>query len=119
MVAITSEGRHGQDLASPHSLATLVENLKQYLGTKSGIDSAEIEVDELKSMIGEYLPTPGEWYRYGKADPSRNYTRLLVDKINGKCNLVSRCACATPDGAISDMAAAIHRMEPRQKVACA
>jgi len=72
----------------PHSLATLVQSLKDYLGTESGINSEDVEVEKLKDLIGNYTPTSEEWNQYGSLDPSRNYTRLLVDDINGKCNLV-------------------------------
>ena len=79
---------HDHNSDGPHSLSSLVRNLKDYLGTKSGINSEEIDVEKLKSLIGDYTPTPDEWNQYGKPDPSRNYTRLLIDGINGKCNLV-------------------------------
>ena len=62
--------------------------MKDYLGTESGIDSEDVEVEKLRGLIGNYTPTFEEWKQYGKPDPSRNYTRILVDDINGKCNLV-------------------------------
>jgi len=71
-----------------HSLSSLVQNLKDYLGIKSGINSEDIDVEKLKSLIGNYTPSVDEWNQYGKPDPSQNYTRLLIDDINGKCNLV-------------------------------
>jgi len=77
------------DLQNPHSLATLIKGLREYLGTKSGIDSEDIEEEKLKQLLREYRAEPGEWNHFGKPDPSRNYTRLLVDSINGKSNLVS------------------------------
>jgi len=72
-----------------HSLDGLVENLKEYLGSKSGINSSETEVSKLKAFLTNYHSAgEADWSAYGRADPSRNYTRLLVDKINGKCNLL-------------------------------
>lgn len=76
------------DRNQPYTLATLVKSLRDYLGTKSGIGSEDVEVEELKALINNYTPTSEEWLQYGKSDPSRNYTRLLVDDINGKCNLL-------------------------------
>ena len=78
----------GANSNGQHSLSALVQNLKDYLGTKSGINSEDVEVEKLKSLINNYTPTSNEWNQYGKPDPSRNYTRLLIDDINGKCNLV-------------------------------
>lgn len=71
-----------------HSLATLIQSLRSYLGTTSGINSAEIDVSKLKSLLASYKPTADEWLHYGEPDPSRGYTRLLVDGINGKSNLL-------------------------------
>ena len=73
---------------SAHSLETLVTNLREYLGTGSGIDSADTDVTRLRTLLEEYQPAAADWEHYGKADPSRNYTRLLIDSINGKSNLV-------------------------------
>jgi len=78
-----------EDLQNPQSLATLIKGLRDYLGTKSGIDSEDIEEEKLKQLLSAYKAEPEEWSYFGKADPSRNYTRLLVDSINGKSNLVS------------------------------
>jgi len=72
-----------------HSLQTLLAELRAYLGPKDGIDSADIEVARLKELLDRYKPEEGEWLQYGKPDPSRGYTRLLIDDINGRCNLVS------------------------------
>jgi len=78
-----------EDLQNSHSLATLIKGLRDYLGTKSGIDSEDIAEEKLKQLLSAYKAEPNEWNQFGKADPSRNYTRLLVDSINGKSNLVS------------------------------
>jgi len=74
--------------AEAHSLEELVYNLREYLGSSGGIDSAHIEVEKLRSLLASYRSKPTEWLKYGTPDPSRNYTRLLIDNINGKCNLL-------------------------------
>ena len=76
---------------SPHSLQSLLDGLRSYLGHKSGINSADIDVVRLKELLAEYIPKADEWLEYGKPDDSRNYTRLLISDINGQCNLVSLC----------------------------
>lgn len=78
-----AHGDHGS-----HSLQSLVQGLRSYLGTQSGIDSVETEVTRLKSLLDNYKPTKDDWTHFGVPDPSRNYTRLLVDSINGKSNLL-------------------------------
>ena len=67
---------------------TLVEDLSKMLGPTSGIDSADVDPKELQSLMEEYVSNPSEWQKYALGDPSRPYTRNLVDKGNGKSNLV-------------------------------
>ncbi|TKX27238.1 cysteine dioxygenase [Elsinoe australis] len=73
---------------APSSLDSLVAKLRDYLGPESGITSEQVSVDTLKSLLDEYEPKFGEWAEFGPADPSRAYTRLLVDSINGRSNLL-------------------------------
>lgn len=73
----------------------LVNDINTILGPSNGIDSADVDVEELKSAMGDYVSIEDEWHRYAFADTSRAYTRNLVDAGNGKCNLVSP-ACFFP-----------------------
>ncbi|KAF2738713.1 cysteine dioxygenase type I [Polyplosphaeria fusca] len=66
----------------------LVEALKTKLGPCSGIDSDEIDPKELQDIMKGYVSNGGDWKEYMHADPSRSYTRNLVDKGNGKSNLL-------------------------------
>ncbi|GAB7351203.1 hypothetical protein MBLNU459_g1643t1 [Dothideomycetes sp. NU459] len=66
----------------------LVQEIRQYLGPSYGIDSADVDPDHLKALMEKYTSNPDEWTRYAGADPSRNYTRNLVDNVNGRANLV-------------------------------
>lgn len=66
----------------------LVEDLSKVLGTCSGIDSEDVEVQQLEKLMKDYTSKDEEWSNYAFADFSRGYTRNLVDEGNGKSNLV-------------------------------
>ena len=68
----------------------LVEALRQKLGPCSGIDSEDVDENELQSLMEEYISNESEWAKYKFEKPNLPYTRNLVDKGNGKCNLVCR-----------------------------
>lgn len=73
---------------------TLVQDLSRVLGPSSGIDSEDVDPAELQALMERYTSTPSEWQKYALGDYSRNYTRNLVDKGNGKSNLYAfRSAC--------------------------
>jgi cysteine dioxygenase len=67
----------------------LVDKINDVLGPCNGIDSAGIDVEELKRLMAEYSSNEADWERYAFADYTRGYTRNLVDNCNGKSNLVS------------------------------
>lgn len=78
----------------PPSLAldgfhSLVNEINDILGPSNGIDSAGIDVEELKRAMSAYGSDEAEWERYAFGDKSRAYTRNLIDNCNGKSNLVS------------------------------
>ncbi|KAI9727449.1 MAG: hypothetical protein M1834_008393 [Cirrosporium novae-zelandiae] len=66
----------------------LVEDLSRKLGPCSGIDSDDVDVEELKDLMRHYDSNPAEWSKYALSDSSRGYTRNLVDEGNGKSNLI-------------------------------
>lgn len=66
----------------------LIESINQILGPSNGIDSADVDVEELKKVMFEYTSREEEWQRYAFEDYSRPYTRNLVDHGNGKANLL-------------------------------
>ena len=76
------------DTATTDNFQTLVRSLSDILGPCSGIDSADIDPDDLQELMRLYHSAEFEWRSYAFADPSRNYTRNLVDEGNGKSNLV-------------------------------
>lgn len=81
----------------------LVNEINSVLGPCNGIDSAGIDVEQLKRLMAEYTSNEVDWDRYAFADYTRGYTRNLVDSCNGKSNLVSlhvlwatvRASCVT------------------------
>ncbi|EME89073.1 uncharacterized protein MYCFIDRAFT_149657 [Pseudocercospora fijiensis CIRAD86] len=76
---------HTTTLDSFHSL---VQDINAVLGPCNGIDSADVDVEELKSLMAGYDSVEAEWTRYAFGDSSRAYTRNLVDDCNGKSNLL-------------------------------
>jgi len=73
--------------APSDTLAALVYNLRTYL---SPIKSSDVHVSVLKSIISQYKYQSDEWTQFGGLDWSKPYTRLGVDTIDGKSNLVGR-----------------------------
>ena len=66
----------------------LVRDLSAVLGPSSGINSADVDPENLRRLMEAYHSERKEWMSYALGDPSRSYTRNLVDKGNGKSNLV-------------------------------
>jgi cysteine dioxygenase len=68
----------------------LVKDISVVLGPSSGINSADVDPQELIDLMQAYSSNEREWEQYAFGDGSRTYTRNLVDKGNGKSNLVSQ-----------------------------
>ncbi|KAK7203336.1 RmlC-like cupin domain-containing protein [Myxozyma melibiosi] len=66
----------------------LVAELRRQLGFTSGIDSADVDVENLKEAMRRYISSRKEWGKFALEDPSRNYTRNGVDTLNEKANLL-------------------------------
>ena len=66
----------------------LVLALKDALGPCSGLTSDDIDVEDLSRLMQDYCSDEREWSKFAMGDPSRGYTRNLVDEGNGKSNLV-------------------------------
>ncbi|RMZ80066.1 hypothetical protein DV737_g3136, partial [Chaetothyriales sp. CBS 132003] len=66
----------------------LVKSLSLVLGPSSGLDSADVDPNDLIALMSIYTSNEKEWARYALADPKRSYTRNLVDEGNGKSNLL-------------------------------
>lgn len=66
----------------------LVKALSDKLGPCSGINSDDVDEKELQKLMEDYVSDESEWEKYSMAQPNTAYTRNLVDKGNGKSNLV-------------------------------
>ena len=83
-------GHAKEVFAQSSSFRDLVQGLRTVLGPSSGINSDDVNPATLQKLMREYKSNPSEWGRYAFQDFSRNYTRNLVDRGNGKCNLVRK-----------------------------
>lgn len=70
------------------SFQMLVQALSEKLGPCSGINSDDVDENELQQLMQEYCSNKSEWEKYFFPAPNMSYTRNLVDKGNGKSNLV-------------------------------
>ena len=67
----------------------LVADLSAALGPSSGLDSEDVNPMTIQLLMEKYISDAKEWAPYALGDPSRSYTRNLIDEGNGKSNLVS------------------------------
>lgn len=82
---------HDSARGSPDALDAfhaLVKDINRTLGPCNGIDSEGVDVEELQELMRAYTSNDEDWAPYAFADHSRNYTRNLVDRGNGKSNLL-------------------------------
>ena len=66
----------------------LVKDLKDVLGPTSGIDSDDVDPETIQQLMRNYISYEPDWQHFALTDNSSNYTRNLVDKGNGKSNLL-------------------------------
>ncbi|KAL1971119.1 hypothetical protein VTN77DRAFT_70 [Rasamsonia byssochlamydoides] len=66
----------------------LVEELSEALGPSAGLDSDDVDPFDIQRLMEKYTSDETEWGRYAFGDPSKTYTRNLVDEGNGKSNLL-------------------------------
>lgn len=67
---------------------SLVQAIREKLGPCSGIDSDDMNASELEQLMSNYISDESEWSKYYFPASNMAYTRNLVDKGNGKSNLV-------------------------------
>ena len=75
-------------LGEPDVFHRLVVDLSNVLGPSSGLDSTDVDPGDLQRLMEAYTSRETEWKQYAWGDSSRAYTRNLVDRGNGKSNLV-------------------------------
>ncbi|KAF2637181.1 cysteine dioxygenase type I [Massarina eburnea CBS 473.64] len=73
---------------APDAFQQLVASLSNVLGPSSGIDSSDVDENELQKLMEEYVSDEDQWAQYKFEAQDRAYTRNLVDKGNGKSNLL-------------------------------
>ncbi|KAI0966891.1 RmlC-like cupin domain-containing protein [Xylaria arbuscula] len=66
----------------------LVDNIRDVLGPSSGLDSSDVDVQDLTHLMERYASDFEEWAQYYWPDNKMAYTRNLVDEGNGKANLL-------------------------------
>ncbi|KAL3494671.1 RmlC-like cupin domain-containing protein [Aspergillus germanicus] len=81
-------GHYHEQLPAKYSLDHLVQDIKTYLGSTSGISSSDVDSDYLISLVKKYEASEGGWTRYYHNDPSKNYTRNAIENINHKANIL-------------------------------
>ncbi len=70
------------------SFTNLIKAIGAALGPTSGLDSEEVNHNELIAFMEQYTSDEADWSPYALGDASRNYTRNLVDNTNGKSNIL-------------------------------
>ncbi|KAG9237284.1 cysteine dioxygenase [Amylocarpus encephaloides] len=88
MPSIANNTEIGLSRSNHNSFDQLVSDLSRVLGPSSGLKSDDVDVEKLQAMIEDYISVEWEWSKYAFSDHSRGYTRNLVDKGNGKSNLL-------------------------------
>lgn len=66
----------------------LRDKIRTCLGKDAGIDTSDEHLEELIQSMKCYDSDEVEWERFALGDPSRAYTRNLVDECNGNANLL-------------------------------
>ena len=72
----------------PNPFQSLIRSITTILGPHSGIDSPSISPSTLISLMKSYTSSDPDWLRYAFADPSLVFTRNLIDRGNGRSNLL-------------------------------
>ena len=67
---------------------SLVQAINDVLGPRNGIDSEDVDENELQELMKAYVSEESEWKKYFFPSEHLPYTRNVVDKGNGKSNLL-------------------------------
>lgn len=66
----------------------LIDDIRTVLGPSSGLNSEDVEVEDLTHLMERYVSNSEEWATYALSNANMPYTRNLVDEGNGKANLL-------------------------------
>ena len=79
---------HNSELAQNPRDAPLIENLKYLLVLPTTATFKDIDYQPVIDAMTAYISDKKDWERYAHRDKTQGFTRNLVDKGNGKYNLV-------------------------------
>lgn len=83
---------HGLPANQPAHFKRLIEDIRNVLGPESGITGSQKVQWEIQDILEKYHSSEEGWHEYAFRDASVPFTRNLVDKGNGKYNLVGACS---------------------------
>lgn len=66
----------------------LRQRIRDCLGADAGLNQSDEHLEYLIGNMKSYRSVNSEWERFALGDPSRAYTRNLVDECNGRANLL-------------------------------
>lgn len=73
------------------NFGNLIKAIGLALGPTSGLNSDDVDPNELIALMEQYASDETEWSPFALFDSNRNYTRNLVDDTNGKSNILVVC----------------------------
>ncbi|MCJ1274408.1 hypothetical protein MMC21_002204 [Puttea exsequens] len=79
---------HNSELAQNPRDAPLIENLKYLLVLPTTATFKDIDYQPVIDAMTAYISDKKDWERYAHRDKTQGFTRNLVDKGNGKYNLL-------------------------------
>lgn len=68
----------------------LTRDLNSIMAHSPGSDFSDIDPQPIISLMEGYASKASDWLEYAYRDKDQCFTRNLVDRGNGKCNLVGR-----------------------------
>ena len=92
----------------------LVQDLSSVLGPSSGLNSGDVNLNEVLRLMKEYKSEDEHWVRYAISDKDKAVTRNLVDRGSGKSNLVRATSLIFMVSNL-DLTPATASMDPRQR----
>lgn len=72
----------------PNAFQNLIHQIRDCLGKDAGIDTSDAHLDFLITAMKAYSSIDSHWSQFALGDPSRAYTRNLIDDVNGNANLL-------------------------------
>ncbi|ETS82989.1 hypothetical protein PFICI_04865 [Pestalotiopsis fici W106-1] len=80
------ESGHAQKKS--YTLSDLIIDIKQHLGSSSGISSSDVDEEHLRKLLQKYQSNCEDWLPFFYNDKSKAYTRNAIENINQKANIL-------------------------------